>query len=433
MCLKRACTYDTSLSPPEESPDSSEPSRGLNSETPASFLSSEEGIKAAIMRRFSETTPEEVATGYYRSIQTWFPIISFLELCARLPGTWEQASTDMCLLFMSMSLLRQVPETQIMDGNCRLPKALESSYLSLKSWIAILEGRGMNSLDFLHAKALLVLFEVVHGIFPAAYITIGALFRAADALHIYNSGQTNDYSETWRGILILDRCIAIDKKHYPSISSYRTFTILQTNPSPPESPSPTPFAFSRLFEASDILSAIHKAEKPDGSFILSDIPHPATLDSFKKTLEEEVPHELKVYSGSWAIFNTALLLLHEKDRPGDVRDSDVLIPRILSRAYREEMLSDIANAVRPFVEEDSVLNFELFLPPFVTYLTYKCATILTARLQIGNMTLPSIKMLKLMRSFLKLVSGRWLIAAYFLRMIDEDTTPRMAKALSETK
>jgi hypothetical protein len=168
-------------------------------------LSSEEGIKAAIMRRFSETTPEEVATGYYRSIQTWFPIISFSELCARLPGTWEQASTDMCLLFMSMSLLRQVPETQIMDGNSRLPKALESSYLSLKSWIAILEGRGMNSLDFLHAKALLVLFEVVHGIFPAAYITIGALFRAADALHIYNSGQTNDYSETWRGILILDR------------------------------------------------------------------------------------------------------------------------------------------------------------------------------------------------------------------------------------
>jgi hypothetical protein len=111
---------------------------------------------------------------------------------------------------------------------------------------------------------------------------------------------------------------------------------------------------------------------------------------------------------------SALLLLHEKDRQGDVRDSDVLIPRILSRAYREEMLSDIVNVVRPFVEEDSVLNFELFLPPFITYLAYKCATIFTARLQIGNMTLPSIKMLKSMRGFLKLVSGRWLIAGEFI-------------------
>jgi hypothetical protein len=35
-------------------------------------------------------------------------------------------------------------------------------------------------------------------------------------------------------------------------------------------------------------------------------------------------------------------------------------------------------------------------------------------LQIGNMTLPSIKMLKSMRGFLKLVSGRWLIACEFI-------------------
>jgi hypothetical protein len=35
-------------------------------------------------------------------------------------------------------------------------------------------------------------------------------------------------------------------------------------------------------------------------------------------------------------------------------------------------------------------------------------------LQIGNMTLPSIKMLKSMRGFLKLVSGRWLIASEFI-------------------
>ena len=77
------------------------------------------------------------------------------------------------------------------------------------------------------------------------------------------------------------------------------------------------------------------------------------------------------------------------------------------------MLSDIVDVVRPFVEEDSILNFQLLLPPFITYLLYKGATILTRRLQMGDMTLSSIKMLKTMRRFLKLVSGRWLIAGEF--------------------
>lgn len=103
-----------------------------------------------------------------------------------------------------MSLLTQVP-TLHMSRQAGLPQEIESSYLSLKSWIAVLEGRGMNSLDFVNSRTLLVLFEVVHGNFPAAYISIGSLFRAADALHIYCKDQKNNCSETWRGILILDR------------------------------------------------------------------------------------------------------------------------------------------------------------------------------------------------------------------------------------
>lgn len=97
-----------------------------------------------------------------------------------------------------------------------------------------------------------------------------------------------------------------------------------------------------------------------------------------------------------------------------MRDSDVLIPPILSRAYKEELLLDICEVVRPFVEEDTVLNFQLLLPPFITYLVYKGAIILTRRLQMGDVALSSMKMLKAMRIFLKLVSARWLIAGEFI-------------------
>jgi hypothetical protein len=49
------------------------------------------------------------------------------------------------------------------------------------------------------------LFEISHGIFPAAYISIGSLFRAANTLSIRRENQKSDYSETWQSILILDR------------------------------------------------------------------------------------------------------------------------------------------------------------------------------------------------------------------------------------
>jgi len=61
------------------------------------------------------------------------------------------------------------------------------------------------------------LFEVAHGFYPAAYISIGATVRAADALEIHPVAETSpsyslDDDEkreetvlTWCGILILDR------------------------------------------------------------------------------------------------------------------------------------------------------------------------------------------------------------------------------------
>jgi hypothetical protein len=171
----------------------------------ATLLSPDANVKANIVKRLSETTPEEVATRYYRSIQTWFPIISFSELCERLPRTWDEASLDMSLLFMSMSLLTETVTAPAATGRTGLPQALESAYLSLKSWIAIFEGLGTNSSDFLHARLLLVLFEVVHGNFPAAYISMGSLFHAAEALEMEKEELNNGNSDTWWGILILDR------------------------------------------------------------------------------------------------------------------------------------------------------------------------------------------------------------------------------------
>ena len=63
----------------------------------------------------------------------------------------------------------------------------------------------------------MTLFEVVHGYYPAAYISIGGAYRAADALEIYSRAVVStshsfddnmireETISNWCGILILDR------------------------------------------------------------------------------------------------------------------------------------------------------------------------------------------------------------------------------------
>jgi hypothetical protein len=86
-----------------------------------------------------------------------------------------------------------------------LPANLNSCYLSLRSWIAVLEGLGFSSLDFLYARALIALFEFSHGI-PAAYVSIGTLRRAAEGLSHYGTGFEKAPNENlvWQAI-IMDR------------------------------------------------------------------------------------------------------------------------------------------------------------------------------------------------------------------------------------
>lgn len=94
-------------------------------------------------------------------------------------------------------------------------------YLLSKSWLALLEGAALNSIDLVHSRLLTTLFEVVHGFYPAAYLSIAATVRAADALSIYRCQEAplshssdligkkerEEYTELWCGIMILDRSV----------------------------------------------------------------------------------------------------------------------------------------------------------------------------------------------------------------------------------
>ena len=90
-------------------------------------------------------------------------------------------------------------------------------YLYIKSSLASAEGLGINSFMIVQSRILVTLFEVGHGFYPAAYISIGATIRAADALEIRpwadaspspSPNEEEKREETiliWCGIIILDR------------------------------------------------------------------------------------------------------------------------------------------------------------------------------------------------------------------------------------
>ena len=71
-------------------------------------------------------------------------------------------------------------------------------------------------------------------------------------------------------------------------------------------------------------------------------------------------------------------------------------------------ISAIASATLPFTDGTLSIDFEI-LPPFIAFLVYKAAAILTERLLMGSdSTEDELKRLRTLRKFLCVVGERWL-------------------------
>jgi hypothetical protein len=172
-------------------------------------------LKDAIIQKLGTLTLEDTLSAYYQTIEPWFPIISMSSPRSRFPLTWDDASLDVALLCLSIILLANTRPSSPEDDND--PFEFKSLYLFTKSSIASTEGLGINSFPIIQSRILVTLFEVAHGFYPAAYISIGATVRAADALGILpGADASNSYSLgngakleepvlIWCAILILDR------------------------------------------------------------------------------------------------------------------------------------------------------------------------------------------------------------------------------------
>jgi Fungal Zn(2)-Cys(6) binuclear cluster domain len=210
--LRQPCKYEVPLvssSGPIPSP----------SPRPEIFLgsgpSTQSHLKDAIIQKLGPLTLEDILSAYDKAIEPWFPIISISRLRSRLSLTPDGAPLDVVLLCLTILLLTTTPHPSLEGGSD--PSEFKLLYLYTKSCITSTEGLGVNSFLIVQSRILVTLFEIAHGFYPAAFISIGATVRAADALEIHpgeNRSTSNPLDgeakrqetiRTWFGILIIDR------------------------------------------------------------------------------------------------------------------------------------------------------------------------------------------------------------------------------------
>ncbi|KAE8452547.1 hypothetical protein EG329_000450 [Mollisiaceae sp. DMI_Dod_QoI] len=448
LLLRQICKYEVPLfssSGPTPSP----------SPIPEGYLESSailpSHIKHAIIQRIRPQKPEDVISTYVRTIYPWFPIISVPRLRSRLPPTWDEAPIEFTLLCLSVFLLSTIPPSSLDDDES--PSEFKSLYLCTKSWISLIEGLGVNSSEIVQAKTLVTLFEVAHGFYPAAYVSIGATIRAADALEIHPGEDTSSPNSScdeakqeedasiWCGILILDRYITIESGPHPSLSRSRTLP-LHKSPKPHLCPThaenqdrTTPiYRMSRLFEASSLLDRVHTVlhnPTAEHAFNMEEVMLVVgTLNTLQTILIGETEGGKQVYSGGLGICNTGILLALENGMKVLPIDSESSNCNSLAVTYMNTHLSTVFNTIEPFVLGVQTIDFDL-LPPFITYLVYNAAAIVTQRLWMETDSEEGLRRLKILREFLKMVGTRWLGCERYLKLLNEDTTPRILKAIEQ--
>ncbi|KAL6901142.1 fungal-specific transcription factor domain-containing protein [Trichoderma evansii] len=164
-------------------------------------------------------TPDEVrriANAYFSSIHYRLPIISesrFYENWSRL---FTPSGIDFTILCLCMKLIYKSPSQQAVGQT----DTVSSHYITAKSSIGFLEAAGFDTINVIQSRLLLVLYEIGHGIYPAASVSIGSCARLArnaglvrNSWHCQETTVTTADAEerkrTWWAVHNIDRFIAL--------------------------------------------------------------------------------------------------------------------------------------------------------------------------------------------------------------------------------
>ncbi|PNH46796.1 hypothetical protein VD0004_g1379 [Verticillium dahliae] len=161
---------------------------------------------------------QQTINEYFVTIHLWLPIISKSRM--QNGHSLLEGGSDLAMLFLAVKLVTTVPIPSVAAADHYI-------YLTAKRFVLSLEHGGVPSIMVLQSMVLIAIYEYSHGIYPAAWTTIGGCARYADFLGLpdvhessilLNSATTwvelEERRRTWWAIVVLDRivCLGNQKK-----------------------------------------------------------------------------------------------------------------------------------------------------------------------------------------------------------------------------
>lgn len=133
---------------------------------------------------------ERVCRLYFVSTHPKFPIISETKFYQKLPTLSSLQSIEFAILCLCITLVQQRPS----EDNARPSE--HPRYRCAKMCLGYLEATGNFSIETIQCKLLIILYEMGHGIYPAASISMGSCARLARQFDFRNDPSEGKFG-TW--------------------------------------------------------------------------------------------------------------------------------------------------------------------------------------------------------------------------------------------
>lgn len=149
---------------------------------------------------------------FFAGIHHWFPILSPKKIEQRLRDSASFFDVHFSLLLLSMKVLVTSPTS--LEEVLAFPL-----YSRTKEVASELETRGLVSLELLQCLTLICVYEIGHGLHPAAFTQVARVARLAmlmglasrDTKQLFAMPDTwttrEEERRTWWTIMLLDRCV----------------------------------------------------------------------------------------------------------------------------------------------------------------------------------------------------------------------------------
>lgn len=380
-----------------------------------------------------------LATSFFETVWKRLPIICQFGFFKRLPDLYTKPNADLLMLCIAFHLVLEQPSES--------SRSMQSSqYVMAKSCMSLLESAGILTLECIQARVFICLYEIGHGIHPAASISAGGCARSARAMGLHEKtfqypqqtpqkrARAESEKRTWWAIIVLDRYInlcdqdALFATEDPRPSDHLPIddTKWAQNILPDENPmtlaTPNDFRVGPFARECQI---IHLAGR-----VLRHVVHPTndlefqreealqlerTFVAFLPLLMEEQELEFGLFCPALAISRSALYILYDSalgaDPPPSDEDRRTIIQSIEASSLRTAHFTHglYGDVNRMPVESMS---------PFQAYSQYQ-AGVVFLRLWKETGEVVYRDMLNNYKTLLNAFARRWIAAKKYLDFLEE--------------